>query len=57
MILNIQDLDFHKSVANRQRDAYNSMKKNLENDYILIEIDWKQKIMIGIFLNEFSSII
>ncbi|CAF1115489.1 unnamed protein product, partial [Brachionus calyciflorus] len=43
----INQLDFHKTVASRQREAYNQMKNNLESDYILIEIDWKQKILIG----------
>ncbi|CAF1001690.1 unnamed protein product [Brachionus calyciflorus] len=32
----------------RQREAYNSMRQNLEDDYILIDMDWKQKVMIGL---------
>lgn len=43
----IESIDFHYSIAKRQRDAYNLMKNDLEEDYLLIEMDWKQKILIG----------
>ncbi|CAF0988080.1 unnamed protein product [Brachionus calyciflorus] len=55
LINNINDLDFHKVIATRQRSAYNFMKSNLEDDYILIEIDWKQKILIGMSPRQTSS--
>jgi len=40
----------HKSVKNIQRQAYNYQRKNIEylNGKILIELDFKQKIMIGV---------
>ncbi|RNA02663.1 ubiquitin carboxyl-terminal hydrolase 7 [Brachionus plicatilis] len=44
----IESINLHSDIANRQRDSYNSMRLNLENDYILIDMDWKQKIMIGL---------
>lgn len=45
---NIESIDFHLSIAKRQRDSYNFMRENLEKDYIFIEMDWKQKITIGL---------
>ena len=43
----IEILDWHHSIATRQRIKYNSMKEKLPEDYIFIEIDFKQKIVIG----------
>jgi len=40
---------YNRSIARRQRDAYNLQKKSLDNNTILIELDWKQKILIGNF--------
>ncbi len=42
-----KDYETHRSIAKRQRDAYNLQKNSLDNDTILIELDWKQKILIG----------
>ena len=41
---------FHKNVAKVQRSAYNTQRKdiNLLRDKILIEIDFKEKIVIGL---------
>lgn len=47
MFREIENIDFHHSIAKRQRESYNQMRKNLEKDYILIEVDWKQKVLIG----------
>lgn len=40
----------HKSIKNIQRLAYNNQRKNIKflSDKILIELDFKQKIMIGV---------
>jgi len=34
----------HKKIAKRQRESYNSMKNNLPEDYLFIELDYKQKV-------------
>jgi hypothetical protein len=47
MLENVEQLDYHHSIAERQRESYKLMKNNLKKDQILIEIDWKQKILIG----------
>ena len=49
MFKSIEDIDFHLSIANRQRAKYNFDKKNLNDDEIMIDVDWKQKIIIGNF--------
>lgn len=48
-INNLKEIVYHKKIANHQRNAYNTMRKdvNLLKDNILIEIDFKQKILIG----------
>lgn len=49
-ILNYQTIQFHKSIASSQREAYNSFRKDVEKlrGKILIDVDFKQKIEIGI---------
>jgi hypothetical protein len=47
------DLDiiqFHKNVAQRQREAYNKMKQDaaLLKNHLFIDIDFKQKVPIGV---------
>ncbi|RMZ94586.1 hypothetical protein BpHYR1_020189, partial [Brachionus plicatilis] len=44
----IESINLHFEISKRQREAYNSMRLNLDEDYIFIEMDWKQKIMIGL---------
>ena len=34
----------HKELARRQRISYQSMKNNLAEDYLFIDIDYKQKV-------------
>ena len=47
-ILNdIEILNQHKKIADNQRNLYNFSKKNLSEDSLLIELDWKQKLLIG----------
>lgn len=47
IIEEIEAINFHRVIANRQRAAYNEQKINLKNDSIVIELDWKQKVLIG----------
>ena len=51
----IQLLDYHKLIAKRQRNSYIQMKKNLPEGSILIEIDFKQKIKIGMSPKQINS--
>ncbi len=43
-------LDEHRNVANIQRKAYNRQKKDLKINELLIEMDFKQKVVIGNYL-------
>ena len=48
-INDLKEVSYHKSIANRQRKTYNEQRSNtdlLENK-ILIDIDYKQKIILG----------
>jgi len=51
----IKLLDYHYSCANLQRKSYIEAKKNLKDDEILIEFDFKQKIKIGLSPRQVSS--
>ena len=44
----IETLDWHYTVANRQRVSYADMKADLKEGYLFIEFDYKQKITIGL---------
>ena len=48
-IENCQLLDFHEEIADRQRTSYNSMRNDTDflQKNLLIEIDYKQKIILG----------
>ena len=46
----IKHLNEHKSIADNQRNSYNYCKSHLPNGSILIELDWKQKLLIGLYL-------
>ena len=48
---------FHKNVAHCQRLAYNEQHKSVESLFgkILIEVDFKQKIVIGMSPRQISS--
>ena len=50
-------IQFHRKIAKIQREAYNNMRNDLiqMNDTILIEIDFKQKIVIGSSPRQVSS--
>ena len=52
ILLNLEELlaiQFHRKIAKIQRDAYNKMRKDviLLKDSILIDLDFKQKIVVG----------
>ncbi len=48
-IIDYRNLEYHRSVSERQRNSYNRMRTDLEalKSSILIEIDFKQKIVLG----------
>lgn len=43
----IELLDYHSSIAKRQRESYNYWSKNFPEDAIFIDLDFKMKIKIG----------
>ncbi len=43
----IKDLDTHRLIAHRQAAAYKNNKLNLPENTLMIELDWKQKVLIG----------
>ena len=51
MLVDIENLNDHKSIADNQRNSYNFFKNNLPEDTILIELDWKQKLLIGFMIS------
>ena len=50
-------IQFHRKIAQVQREAYNKMRKDklLLKDALLIDIDFKQKIVIGSSPRQISS--
>ena len=51
MLNDVENLDEHRSIADNQRKSYNYIKQNLKEDCLLIELDWKQKLLIGLTKN------
>jgi hypothetical protein len=49
-LYDLKTINFHKIIANRQREVYNKSRNNIEwlENAIVIELDFKQKINIGI---------
>ena len=45
---NIENLDWHYTMAKRQRNSYVEMKANVPDGYLFIELDYKQKLTIGL---------
>ena len=43
----IELLDYHATIAQRQRESYNYWIKNFHDDTVFIELDFKMKIKIG----------
>ena len=46
-----REIEFHRNIADRQRNSYNSNRKDslLLNNALLIEVDFKGKIKLGNF--------
>ncbi len=51
----IELLDYHASIAKRQRESYNNLKENFSDDVIFIELDFKMKIKIGMGPEQYSQ--
>jgi len=53
-IKDFQEIEYHQSIAKRQRNVFNSQRKDakLLNENILIEFDFKEKLIVGIGPNE-----
>ncbi len=51
----IKLLDYHYSIATLQRRSYVELKNNIKDDQIFIEIDFKQKIRIGMSPRQINS--
>jgi len=45
----------HRLIASRQSKAYLSDKSELAHDTIMIEIEWKQKVLIGKYFCSYES--
>ena len=41
-------LEFHFSIAQRQRQCYLSLKENVDEETLFIDFDFKMKIKIGL---------
>jgi hypothetical protein len=47
----LKDGETHRQISKRQRESYNKAKETLDNNTLLIEIDWKQKVkIVGSFI-------
>lgn len=60
LIVNLKDLDtinFHKNIAEAQRIAYNKHTSNVNElkNKILIEVDFKQRIVVGMSPRQVNS--
>lgn len=51
----IEILEYHASIAKRQRESYNYLKENFTDDVIFIELDFKMKIKIGMGPEQYSQ--
>ena len=54
-IKKVELLDFHYSIAKRQRESYTFLRTNIPNDTIFIEFDFKEKIKIGMSPQQISQ--
>ena len=43
----IELLEFHRSIAERQRQSYNKLRENFQDDTLFLDFDFKMKIQIG----------
>lgn len=44
----LETLEYHRSIAEKQRSSYKTMKDNLAKDTLFIELDYKEKLKIGL---------
>jgi len=51
----VELLDFHKSIAQRQRDSYNYLRANVPEDTLFIEFDFKEKVKVGLSPEQISQ--
>ena len=51
----IELLDFHYSIAKRQRERFNYLKHNVPEDSIFIVFDFKEKVKIGLSPEQMSQ--
>ena len=51
----IEILNWHHSIATRQKASYKYMKENLPVEYLFFELDYKQKITIGMSPRQISK--
>ena len=58
-IKDCQEIEYHQNIAKRQRSAYNNQRSDLVllANSILIELDFKEKVVIGLDPRQVSSII
>lgn len=56
-IKDLQEIEFHRSVAKRQRDYYNEklLDKELLKKWVLIDFDFMEKLIVGVGPREISS--
>jgi len=48
-VLEIKDLNTHLKIAKKQSASYQNNKMNIPEDTLIIELDWKQKVLIGLY--------
>ncbi len=51
----IELLDFHYNISRRQRDSYNRLKQNVPDDTVFLELDFKERIKIGLSPEQISQ--
>ena len=51
----IELLDFHYNISRRQRESYNRLKQNVPDDTIFLELDFKERIKIGLSPEQISQ--
>ena len=58
LIKKYKEVQFHLDVVNNQRDVYNMncLDKELLKNHILIDMDFKMKVRIGLFLFKFHQL-
>lgn len=47
-LVNLETLEYHRLIAEKQRSSYKHMKENVSKDTLFIELDYKEKLKIGL---------